>query len=41
MRQAAVAIGKFAAKGKEAFYSKIGYSVHNGNQLGLGMCRFI
>jgi len=34
-------IGLFAASGKEAFYKKYGYIERNGQDLGLGMCKFI
>jgi len=34
-------VGLLAAKGKEAFYRKYGFKPRNGQELGLGMCRFI
>lgn len=34
-------IGLLAAKGKEGFYRKFGYSERDGRLLGLGMCKFI
>jgi ribosomal protein S18 acetylase RimI-like enzyme len=34
-------IGLFAAKGKEAFYTRYGYMVRPSNTLGNGMCRFV
>lgn len=34
-------IGLFAAKGKEAFYARFGYLPRTGDQLGLGMCKFV
>ena len=34
-------VGLLAAKGKESFYLKHGFSVRDGDDLGLGMCRFI
>lgn len=34
-------VGLLAAKGKEAFYLKYGFTSRNGEDLGLGMCKFI
>lgn len=34
-------VGLLAAKGKEEFYLKHGFIARNGQDLGLGMCRFI
>lgn len=34
-------IGLLSAQGKEAFYSRYGYSQRTGETLGLGMCKFI
>lgn len=34
-------IGLFAAKGKEGFYSRYGYSERSGDPLGKGMCKFV
>jgi ribosomal protein S18 acetylase RimI-like enzyme len=34
-------IGLLAAKGKEAFYSKYGYTQRPNDSLGCGMCRFV
>ena len=34
-------IGLLAAKGKEAFYTRFGYNKRDGDNLGLGMCKFI
>lgn len=34
-------VGLFAAKGREAFYVKHGFELRNGQDLGLGMCKFI
>jgi GNAT superfamily N-acetyltransferase len=34
-------VGLLAAKGKEAFYLKYGFEPRNGEDLGMGMCRFI
>lgn len=34
-------IGLLAAKGKEAFYERYGYQQRNGENLGLGMCKFV
>jgi GNAT superfamily N-acetyltransferase len=34
-------IGLLAAKGKEAFYVKYGYTPRPNNALGMGMCRFV
>ena len=39
--QSGASIGLLAAKGKEAFYTKFGYSERNGNVLGMGMSRFV
>lgn len=34
-------IGLFSAKGKEVFYSRYGFEMRTGSDLGLGMCKFI
>ncbi len=34
-------IGLLAAHGKEAFYQKFGYSLRDGKQLGLALCKFV
>ena len=34
-------IGLFAAKGKERFYTRFGYLPRSGDNLGLGMCKFV
>lgn len=34
-------IGLFAAQGKEAFYEKFGFISRTGQNLGLGMCKFV
>ena len=34
-------IGLFAARGKEAFYSRYGYLTRSGDPLGAGMCKFV
>lgn len=34
-------VGLLAAQGKEGFYEKFGFVPRDGQQLGLGMCRFI
>lgn len=38
---AGATIGLMAAKGKEGFYSRFGYTERDGSELGLGMCRFV
>lgn len=39
--EAGATIGLFAAKGKEVFYQKFGYSLRDGIALGHGMCKFL
>ena len=39
--QKGATIGLFAAKGKESFYSRFGYQSRTGDNLGLGMCKFV
>ncbi|OFC70032.1 GNAT family N-acetyltransferase [Alteromonas confluentis] len=34
-------VGLLAAKGKEDFYLRHGFTLRNGKDLGMGMCRFI
>ena len=34
-------IGLFAAQGKEPFYEKFGFITRTGQNLGLGMCKFV
>ena len=34
-------IGLLASKGKESFYSRFGYQPRTGDNLGLGMCKFV
>lgn len=34
-------VGLFAAKGKEGFYTRYGYKERDGEELGLGMCKFL
>lgn len=38
---AGTTVGLLAAQGKESFYEKYGFVKRDGQQLGLGMCRFI
>ena len=38
---AGATVGLLAAHGKEGFYEKYGYERRTGEQLGLGMCKFI
>ena len=39
--QKGATIGLLASQGKELFYEKYGYVARNGEQLGLGMCKFV
>ncbi|GLX78323.1 N-acetyltransferase [Thalassotalea insulae] len=39
--QPGATIGLLAAQGKEAFYQKFGYSLRNGQPLGLALCKFV
>ncbi|WP_448549933.1 GNAT family N-acetyltransferase [Thalassotalea fusca] len=34
-------VGLLASKGKEGFYQKFGYCARNGENLGMGMCKFV
>lgn len=34
-------VGLLASKGKEGFYQRFGYCARNGENLGLGMCKFV
>jgi GNAT superfamily N-acetyltransferase len=39
--QKGATIGLLAAKGKEPFYARFGYVSRTGDNLGLGMCKFV